>query len=57
MKDYVTKEEFKKELKEVAESGHTVWFLIGALQVMFGLHFDQEIEELVSQIMENEKNR
>lgn len=53
-KNYVTQEQFKEALKEIADQGKNVWHFMGRLQVMFGLAFDKEADELMCQINENE---
>ena len=53
-KNYVTQEQFKEALKELANQGQNVWHFMGRLQVMFGLAFDKEADELMCQIIDNE---
>lgn len=53
-KNYVTQEQFKEALKEIADQGKNVWNFMGRLQAMFGLAFDKEADELMCQIVENE---
>ena len=51
--NYVTQEEFKRELQKVAEEGKGVWNLMGRLQVMFGFTTDKEVDKLMDQIIIN----
>lgn len=51
--NYVTQEQFKRALKEVAERGQNVWYLMGRLQAMFGLSSDKDADDLMQQIIEN----
>lgn len=53
-KNYVSQEQFKEALKEIAEQSQTVWCLMGRLKIMFGLAFDKEANELMYQIIDNE---
>lgn len=55
-KNYVTQEQFKEALKELANQGQNVWHLMGRLQVMIGLAFDKETDELMYQLIAN-KNK
>jgi hypothetical protein len=52
--NYVTEEQFKRALKEVAEQGQNVWYLMGRLQVMFGLDNDKETDDSMHKIIANE---
>lgn len=52
--NYVTQEQFKEALKELANQGQNVWHLMGRLQVMIGLAFDKETDELMYQLIANE---
>ena len=52
--NYVTQEQFKEALKELVDQGQNVWHLMGRLQVMFGLAFDKETDELMCQLIDNE---
>lgn len=53
-KNYVSQEQFKEALKEIAGQGKNVLHFMGRLQVMFGLAFDKEADELMFQIIDNE---
>ena len=53
-KNYVTEEQFKRALKDVAEQGQNVWYLMGRLQAMFGLANDKETDDSMHQIIANE---
>ena len=55
--NYVTQEQFKRQLKEVAEEGKGVWNLMGRLQVMFGFAGDKEVDKIMDQIIINDIKR
>ena len=55
--NYVTQEQFKRKLKEIAEEGKGVWNLMGSLQVMFGFAGDKEVEKIMDQIIINDIKR
>ena len=51
--NYVTQEQFKREVRAVAEEGKCVYNLLGRLQAAFGLAFDKETSDLMVKIIEN----
>ena len=56
-KNYVTKEEFKEKLKEIVESGKSVWCFLGALSTMVGCFGDQETKDLMYQLIDNDSKK